>query len=456
MAVALALLVAAIGTRTFGPRAGWLAACALGSTIGLPLAARVDGGQLLATLCAWYGIGALLRVLQGRTWHRDATRLLAWLALGGALLTGGPLSALWPLGGFALYFALARPRRPWREVRPLAGLLIVLGLALPWYGLMTALYGGDFLAHVPWFPYALDRRASWLAAPLLALSYPLLLGFPWAPVLGASLRDAAQRLRRPAPGGPHDLRDGGHVATLLLALLIAACVPVALYPHAPLTAALPALPAIALLCGRFLDRVLDGDVDARLLGGAARWSAVLGTLVALFGAALAGRIPAAAAALRLASTVVFLASWLPVLADLAGRRRLAAALFALPVALGAPLVCARVLPALEPWLNTREVAEDVLAVAPASAPLVLLEPPPPSLRLLLPRNFVPLRHWPAGLDALAASDGEAYVAFPPAREHEVARTAPAPLEIMARTPTLVLARIALAPPARMPERVPGR
>src|SRR5262249_42856826 len=66
-AAALAFAVAAIGTDLFGPRSGWLAACALASTVGLPLAARADGTQVYATLLAWLGIGRLLAVLTGGT-----------------------------------------------------------------------------------------------------------------------------------------------------------------------------------------------------------------------------------------------------------------------------------------------------------------------------------------------------------------------------------------------------
>ena len=51
-AAGLAFAVAAIGTELFGPRSGWLAACALASTVGLPLASRADGTQVYATLLA--------------------------------------------------------------------------------------------------------------------------------------------------------------------------------------------------------------------------------------------------------------------------------------------------------------------------------------------------------------------------------------------------------------------
>jgi len=455
LAALLALLVAVIGTRAFGARAGWLAGCALASSVGLPLATRTDGAQLVATLCAWLGAGGLLALVRGRAKHAALTRYASWLALAAAMLTGGPFSALWPVAGFGLYFALARDRAGWRELRPLPGLAIVIGLALPWYGAMTALYGPRFLSHVAWFPYAMETRGPWVAGPLLALSFTIVLGFPWTPLLGASLSDAAARLRRPVDG-PRDLRDPRHAASLMIALLFCAALPVAMYPGPPLTAALPALPAIALLCGRFLDRVLDGDIDARHLTGATRLTAFIGTAVSLLAMMLAASLPDAAAGLRLLAAVLLVTSWSPLLADLLDRRRIAAALFALPVALGAPIVLARVLPELEPWLNTREVADAMLAVAPERAPLALLEPALPSLRLLLPRNLVVVPDVSTSLAPLAARDHHAYLAFPPAREHEVARRAGTPIEILLRTPTLVLVRVSVEPAAMAaPAAPPG-
>ena len=222
LAAVLALLVGVVGTRAFGARAGWLAACALASTVGLPLAARADGGQLLATLCSWLGVASFLSVLQARARSADWACFLGWLALGAAALTGGPLSALWPMGGFALYFSLTRSRGAWRDIRPGWGALVVIGLMLPWYGVLYALHGTEFLKHVPWFPYAIETRGHVLAGALSALSYTLVLGFPWTPLLGASLRDAIARLRWPRAERRHGLADPGHASGLLLALLIAA------------------------------------------------------------------------------------------------------------------------------------------------------------------------------------------------------------------------------------------
>ncbi|MEO5989706.1 MAG: hypothetical protein ABIU54_12940 [Candidatus Eisenbacteria bacterium] len=448
IAAALALLTASIGARCFGMRGGWLGGCALASMLGLPLATRSDGAQLLATLLAWLGIGALLDVVRGRAAFPNLTRLFAYLAFGLAFVTAGPMPALWPLLGFAFYFALARRQVGWREVRPLGGIAIIAGVALPWYGVMTALFGGQFLARVPWFPYAAETRGAWFTGPLLALSFTAVLSFPWASLLGASLRDAAMRLRFTRPVGAPDATDADHTSHLVLALMFAAVVPVALYPGPPLTAALPALPAMALLCGRFLDRVLEGDAHPSHLTAATRLAALMGTAAALLGLTLASQLREAAPSLRLLSAALFLACWAPLLADLRGARRLAAALFMLPMLVTSPILFTRVMPQLEPWLNTREVVMALNHTAPPNATVLMPEEPPPSFRLLAHRNLVVTSALGPAAATLAARDGRVYVVFRPAREREVVKALREPVEILLRSPSLVLARVLLPTTAR--------
>lgn len=445
LAAALAFTIAGIGQRVFGARSGWLAGCALASMLGLPLAARMDGVQLVGTLFAWLGIGAWLDVLTGRSHARGVRVALGWIALGAALATAGPLPALWPALGVTLYFALARHPTGWGALDPWAGVLIVAGIGLPWYGLMLAIHGTPFLPHVAWFPYASGSRAAWLATVPLALSFAVVSSFPWTPLFAAALADAALRLRRAGTQArvlPATL-DAEHVEHLLLAFALAATVPLALYPGPPLTAALPVLPAVALLVGRFADRVLDGASDPRALTQATRLLAAFGTAFALTGVMLAQRLPDAATSVRQLAAALFLASWAPLLADLRGARKFALALFALPAALGAPLLLARVLPPLEPWLNARAVAVVMERVSPPLAPLVVWEPPPPSLRDALRRNFLaPSQVGPGAIDA-RARDGFVYAAWRPSRERAALASAAAfggPPQVLTRTPVLVLAR----------------
>jgi len=452
-AAVLAFAVAAIGTRAFGARTGWLAGCALASMAGLPIAARADGTQVYVTLLAWLGIGVWLDVLTGRARRSGLSVALGWLTLGAVATTGGPLPALWPIAGFGLYFALARQHQGWRALDPLGGVLLLLGAGVPWYGLEAAIHGRTFLEHVPFFPYASGTPEAWYAAAPLALSFTVVASFPWTPLLAAALADAAFRLRRASRQAPPLPLDPEHVEHLLLSLALAAAAVVALYPGPPLTSALPVLPAVALLVGRFADRVLERRADSRALTHATRWLALIGSVFAVAGMMLSLRLPAVADPFRLLSVVVLLACWAPLLADLRGARRLAVGLFALPAAFGAPVLHTRVLPALEPWLNARAVAVAMTRSAPGGAPLVVWEPPPPSLRQQLRRNLLqPGQLGPDGEPAVA-SDGFVYVAWRPGRERgalaDLAGRGGAP-EVLARTPVLVLARFrphaAPAPP----------
>jgi hypothetical protein len=79
---------------------------------------------------------------------------------------------------------------------------------------------------------------------------------------------------------------------LVIAWLIAAFVPLLFYPHPPLSAALPALPALAILCGRVLDHLFEVPRRvAVIVNGAARVLAPIGAAAALFITLVANQLP---------------------------------------------------------------------------------------------------------------------------------------------------------------------
>jgi hypothetical protein len=119
---------------------------------------------------------------------------------------------------------------------------------------------------------------------------------------------------------------------------------------------------------------------------------------------------------------------------------------ALPVAVGAPVASLRALPAMEGYLSTRAVGETMNRLSPPRAPLVLADEPPPSLRIYAWRNLVRGESLAEALREFRAADGFTYVAFRPGREGDVAGASPGPLDVLARTPSLVLARVRPAPP----------
>ncbi|MGH7740413.1 MAG: ArnT family glycosyltransferase [Candidatus Eiseniibacteriota bacterium] len=431
-ALALVLLTGSIASRRFGIRAGWCSTIALVTMLGVPLAARTDGTQVFATLLGWCAAGILSGAVLRPEASRDAALALAYAALAGTALVGGPLAALWPCGGIALYAALTRDRAAWHRTRPLTGLAIVLGLALPWYGTQVFLHGGSWLTRAVWFPYGLDAHAAWFSGPLIALSVLVLASFPWSVLMPEATRHAAAQ-------------PDAHAAHLQIAFLACALLPVILHPGVPLSAALPALPAAAMLCGRFTDHVLENPESLHgAVARAARTLALLGSGGALLLAIASSRVPDAASDVRLLAAATFLTSWLPLLAVWRGRHAIAVALIALPVALGAPLTSAILLPRLEHYLNARDVAAAMNNRSPESAPLAVFAPAPPSLNYYTHRNIVRIEPEAAALQRLCAEDGQAYAAFSPALESDVARRLGAPLEILWRGPTMMLARANLA------------
>jgi 4-amino-4-deoxy-L-arabinose transferase-like glycosyltransferase len=455
LAVLLLLITGSIGAQMFGLRAGVLTAIVLGTSLILPLAARVDGTQLLASLLGWVGVAGLADVEFGRRAGRSLRLVVTWGALAAALMVGGPLPALWPIAGWALYVALARKDGAWRRAALGPGLTILIGVGLPWYGAMSERHGAAFLSHAPFFPYAVETRGAWWTGPILTVSFLVVSFFPWSALLPGAISHAAtwwRRVLREAVlrGGEaqrsrdpieREVREEG-AAHFFIACLLAALAPIALYPGPPLTAALPAIPAAALLCGRLLDHLFEDPRRLHVPVRNAVWMLVLvGTVGAVLVAMVAPRIGDAAPDLRLLATMVFVAAWIPFLANLLGRRRVAVMAMALPVAIGAPIVQWRVLPAMEEWLNTRAVCDAMSRAAPEFASLVTAEPPRPSLRLYTTHNLVEAGALRETVAEQRARDGLTYLVFRPVRESWVASHAGGVLEIVLRTPTLVLARV---------------
>jgi len=186
--------------------------------------------------------------------------------------------------------------------------------------------------------------------------------FPWSALLPDAMVHAATWWRGrlpllrigstepelpPSAALEREQREEG-AAHFFIACLLAALAPILFYPSRPLTAALPAVPAAALLCGRLLDHLFEDPQRLALtLTRSALTLAVAGSVAAFTFVTLAARVPNAAPELRLLGAALLLACWAPFLADLMRRRRLAALLMGLPLAVGMPIVSLQVLPAME-------------------------------------------------------------------------------------------------------------
>ncbi len=451
LAVLLVAVVGSIAAEHFGGRAGWLAAGVFASGLATTLAVWTDSAQLFGALAAWIALSGFADAVFAARPGRDARLLVSWVALGGAAVMCGPLAALWPVGAVALYAALLRDRALVRRIRPLPGVAIAVAIALPWYGAMLERYGAAFVRECLAFPYGADARGAWYAPPLLALSLLVAGMLPWSALLPAALSHAATWWRAPralAPSGAHvpgsrETREE-HAAHFFVACLVAAFAPLVVVPHAPMPAILPAFAAAALACGRMLDHALESPRRlAPALTRAALMLGLAGASAAALLSMLAREIAVAAPALRLAAVVLFATAWLPFLANWLGRTRAAIALFALPVAATAPIATLRVLPAMQDYFSAGIVADAMNGGSPRTAVLVVLDAVPPTLRNALERNLVTTAS-PDAAWAYPAPDGYAYVAFRALRERAIATAAPGPIEILLRSPTLVLARVPVA------------
>ena len=443
-ALILVVVVAGIGARHLGGGAGWCAAAVLATSFAMPFTTRSDGTQLFATLLEWLALGLFFDVLRGdrATWRLP----VAYVALAIVLLFAGPLPAAWPLGALAMTLARAGAWSQWRRLRPLAGLTIMVGAALPWYGAMLMREGAGFALASLSFPYATPATSPWFTAPARALGFLMAGSFPWSTLLPAAvLRVTTQ------PGWPRGAgaEDPPPIEALLLGALVSALIPTLMAPGAGLSAALPALPAAALLSGALIERAFADDrLWLRAVVQSAWVFAITGTVAAVFIAGTSPRLAEAASDIRLLAAVLLVLSWAPVLAAFVRRERALPALLALPVAVGTLLVAWRTLPALSGYLTTQAVSQAMALAAPPATPLALLGPPPPSLRLRIPGPLVELTYAPRKADLVRelerarGEDGHVYVAFREEHQSLLARAvSPRPIEILVRTPALVLARI---------------
>ena len=178
------------------------------------------------------------------------------LCLGAALMTKGLIGIVVP-GSILLIWIIWR--RDWRQLRlafhPLS-LLVFLIVAVPWH-LAVALRNPDFLwfylvhEHVIRYTTTVHERAQpwWFFAPVVLLGF-----FPWTAVLGRALRwNFVQRRRNSQVAQGQSVEEGETLLWGIWAVFVVVFFSLSgskLIPYA-----LPALPPLALLVGRYVGRV---------------------------------------------------------------------------------------------------------------------------------------------------------------------------------------------------------
>lgn len=283
----------AIGEAMFGPVAGLWAALALGLSplfFGYARFATLDPGLAFFTTAAF---GAFYLVLRGEAKApSDGAARRRW-ALGGALmlalgtLTKGPVALVLVGGALLLHLAVERRLSRLRSLPWLGCALVYLVVVAPWFVLAARRNPGFlafFLLHEHLHRYLAGTEHRWgpyfPALVALAGSWPWLYFAPLAPGL----------LGRSEPELPLREREA------IRYLLIWCCVVIGFFSLTPSKLGayvLPALPALALLAGRGLDRLpaLGPARARRLLCGFAASNLALALSAGIGLAVFAGRLP---------------------------------------------------------------------------------------------------------------------------------------------------------------------
>ncbi|MDQ6663090.1 MAG: glycosyltransferase family 39 protein [Acidobacteriota bacterium] len=141
-----AILLCWITTRftswAIGPKAGFHAGLSLATCVGLFLFTRVLIPDVVLTLTITVAMWAFLRALDpeldaeekgARPWA-----LLFWASMAAGLLLKGLIATVFPIATGLIYVLLTRqPRRAWKRLTPLSGILVFLAIAAPWHVLAT-------------------------------------------------------------------------------------------------------------------------------------------------------------------------------------------------------------------------------------------------------------------------------------------------------------------------------
>ena len=189
-----------LGTRLFSRRAGLMAGFALASSIlaaGLARMAILDAAFTLAITAS---LGAFLLAhlrLAPRWWY-----LLFWAAMGLSVMIKGPAGAVLILTIIAVFLLIRREPQAFSRTMPIAGVLVFLAVAVPWYALVQHQTGGAFLREFVIhqnIQRALGRDFQHNMPFWFYLPVYLVLFFPWSVFLPAALGQSKKRVIEKTP-----------------------------------------------------------------------------------------------------------------------------------------------------------------------------------------------------------------------------------------------------------------
>lgn len=338
----LVLVTAAAGRRWYDESTGLLAGAIVATTFGYFSIGRMALPDLPLAFCISLAIwAALVATLEQERSPRKFV-LVAALALGLGFLTKGPVGLIIPIIVIVPVLMIERRSIALSPGDILLGLIVMVGVAAPWYVVMWFRHGNEYLQGFfigdNFERFATDRfndpRPWWFYLPILAGGL-----LPWTPLALVWLGPLAQFVRRRRDLGTIDLR-----------LMLWAALPLVFYSLSvgkQPRYILPVLPPLALLLAssivertqewrgfdgvRSRPRRATGVVVGSLLSGA--FFIALGALLYRVQPLLINVAPMFT---QVAAGVIATAGVVVVLVTLSGQWRIAPAVIALAAAVTLP------------------------------------------------------------------------------------------------------------------------
>ena len=282
--LALLLVAFGIGKRTFGEYAGFCAAAILATSFGPYIFTRILIPDILVTLWLLLAMGFFLESLEGELPSRNSCWGIA-VACALNVLTKGLIGVVFPIAIIIIFLLLTRSLGRLFKMHLLSSTAIFLVVAAPWHivaGLHNPTQGtakGFF-----WFYFVNEHFLRYLnkrvprdydTVPLF-LFWGLMLVWllPWSTYLFKALAEIPRRFSEFGTRLSHPAR-----ANLLLAVWAGFVLLFFTFSTRQEYYVLPALPALALLIGGWMEREQESQLEKLKRGE--RWASSILLIVGL-------------------------------------------------------------------------------------------------------------------------------------------------------------------------------
>jgi len=260
MVIAAAALVTILATLVIGGAIGGRATGLLAAVV-LATAPRFvffSRRILIDVLVTMFMTAALACFVAAERYpeRRRTMLLLMYLAIGGGVLTKGPVALVLPLLAFGAWLLMERRLGDIRRMMILPGAVIVLVVVVPWYSAVYSQHGWDYIRQF-FVGENLDRfSAPFTTARSVFFFIPVLLAdilVPWAPLLVVPLLTAWQR--------EPDAAESGAVRRVVWCWVVVIVAAFSFSASKEDLYILPAIPAAAALIADGLVRTAWGEAN---------------------------------------------------------------------------------------------------------------------------------------------------------------------------------------------------